>query len=92
VTTSTPSHASSFEDLFVSLSKEVLVSRRMDTKEAPRGVKGLLVVRSFHLGMLFQLWWGPIERNQTIEGSQTQISWCHKAPTPTSVILDVVSH
>ncbi|KAG6750278.1 hypothetical protein POTOM_047382 [Populus tomentosa] len=44
VTTSTPSHASSFKDLFVSLSNKVLISRRMDTKKAPRGVEGLLVV------------------------------------------------
>lgn len=59
VTTSTPSRASLSEDLFFSLSKEVLVSRRMDTKEAPRGVKGLLVVRSFHLEDALSTMVGP---------------------------------
>jgi len=59
VTTSTPSRASSSEDLFISLLKEVLVSRRMDTKEAPRGVKRLLVVRSFHLEDALSTMVGP---------------------------------
>jgi hypothetical protein len=86
MTTPMPSCASLSKDLFVSLLKEFLVSRRMGIKEAPIDVEGLLVV-----ALLIEVEHQDIRGgSRTTKRSQSLISL--KVPTLTLIILKVASY
>jgi len=88
------SHAYLSEVFYISLLEEVLVFRRIDTKEVLMDVKGILVSGSFLIRSTSSIEMVPkatIEGSWVVKGSRSSWPGCPKTPIPTTVILDIAS-